>query len=55
MIKKRISHTTEKLKHYMRLSPKKKLQYLQQINLFLAKAMPVSSKRAWKILQKNNW
>ena len=42
----------EKIKHWMRIPAKKKLQWLQQM-LELAKQLPPSSKRARVLLRKS--
>ena len=45
----------EDLKRYMSLSVEKKLNYLEEINSFLAEVMPMNSKKAWEELKKSGW
>ena len=45
----------EDLKRYMSLSVEEKLNYLEEINSFLAEVMPIKSKKAWEELKKIGW
>ena len=45
----------EDFKRYMKLSAQKKLELLEQINAFFAKAMPIKSKKAWEELKKRGF
>lgn len=45
----------EDLKRYMSLSVEEKLNYLEEINSFLAKVMHMKSKKAWEELKKIGW
>jgi hypothetical protein len=48
-------YSKEDLKRYRDLAPRKKLEYLQQMNVFLAKAMPEKSKKAWEKLKQKGF
>ncbi len=45
----------EKLKRFMILSPKEKLEYLEELNRFLSLAMPEKNKKIWKKLKELGW
>jgi hypothetical protein len=45
----------EKLRAYMKLSPKEKLTFLYEMNAFLHKAMSEKSKQAWAKLKREGW
>ena len=49
------SHEDEQLRRYMALSPKKKLEYLEQMNQFLSAAMPAENKKIWQQLKTEGW
>ena len=43
------------LKRYMKLSAKEKLNYLEDVNIFLNKAMTAESKNIWEKLKRSGW
>jgi len=45
----------EELKRHMALSAEEKLNYLEEINDFMNKAMPASSKEIWQRLKQEGW
>ena len=45
----------EALKRYMRLSAKKKLEYLEELNKFLSIATPEKNKKIWRKLKDMGW
>ena len=45
----------EDLKRYIDLSPEKKLEYLEEMNLFLNEAMPPENKRIAKKLREEGF
>lgn len=45
----------KELRVYMALTPKEKLDYLEQLSGFFNKAMPRKSKKIWDELKKRGW
>ncbi|MFH1874113.1 MAG: hypothetical protein ABH859_02880 [Pseudomonadota bacterium] len=48
-------YNVENLKKYMQLSATQKLEYLEELNKFLAAATPFKNKKVWEKLKKLGW
>ena len=48
-------YDVEQLKAYRALPAKEKFRFLEEMNAFFLKAMPLKSKAVWKKLQSRGW
>ena len=53
--KKNNEYDVSDFKRYMALPAKEKLEFLEEMNEFLSKAMPAKSKKIWQELQELGW
>jgi len=45
----------ERMKEFIKLPLKKKLQYLEELNAFFHQNMPKKSKKAWEIIKEQGF
>lgn len=55
MKNKRSDYEVKDLIKFMRLSPEKKLRFLEKLNRFLQKATPLKNKKIWEKLKEAGW
>jgi len=55
MNKQNPEYKKDDLIKFIKLSPKKKLEYLEKLNKFLHIATPKKNKKIWEILKSNGW